>query len=113
MQSKAELWGLRISTRKASQFLNEINGANLEQALGYLKVSRKKMARPVQKLVMSAYYNYRQAHGAANPADLLLKEIYATQGTSMRRYKAKAHGRAGPIVHRTSNVFVKITPQGV
>lgn len=113
MESRAELWGLRISSRKAGQFLQEINGLPLEQALGYLTVSRKKMARPIHKLVMSAYSNYRQAHGAANPADLKIKEIYCTQGSSFKRFKAKAHGRAGRIVRRTSNVIVRIAPEGV
>ncbi|MXX52688.1 MAG: 50S ribosomal protein L22, partial [Dehalococcoidia bacterium] len=44
----------------------------------------------------------------ARPADLVITEIYANQATSLKRFRARARGRASRILKRSSHITVVV-----
>ena len=105
MEVRAVAKYVRISPRKLRLIMDQIRGKKVEEALNILKFSPKKGARMLKKLVYSAVAN------AENNFDidvdrLYIKRIYTDQGPTLKRYKARALGRATMIRKRTSHLTV-------
>ena len=105
MEVRAVAKYVRISPRKVRLIMDQIRGKKVEEALNILKFSPKKGARMLKKLVYSAVAN------AENNFDidvdrLYIKRIYTDQGPTLKRYRARALGRATMIRKRTSHLTV-------
>ncbi|HDI79176.1 MAG TPA: 50S ribosomal protein L22 [Desulfobacteraceae bacterium] len=105
MEVRATAKYVRISPRKLRLIMDQIRGKKVEEALNILKFSPKKGARMLKKLVYSAVAN------AENNFDidvdrLYIKRIYTDQGPTLKRYRARALGRATMIRKRTSHLTV-------
>ncbi|MBN1382217.1 MAG: 50S ribosomal protein L22 [Deltaproteobacteria bacterium] len=105
MEAKAVAKYIRMSPQKVRLVVDLIRGKNIEDAQKVLKFTRKYAAGVVEKTLNSAVANARQ-----NPnidEDILyVKEIYVDQGPSLKRWRARAQGRAASIKKRTSHVTV-------
>lgn len=107
MQAKAEAKNIRISPRKMKPIADLIRGKNAEDAKAILKFTPRKGAGIFLKVLNSAIANAENNHDM-DVDKLIVKEIYANQGPTMKRWKAGSMGRANPILHRTSHVGVVV-----
>ncbi|MDZ4166000.1 MAG: 50S ribosomal protein L22 [Smithellaceae bacterium] len=105
MEARAIAKYIRMSPQKMRLVVDLIRGKDLDEAEKILSFTRKAAAEPVGKLLRSAKANATQ--NAAIDEDILyVKEIYVDQGPSLKRWRARAQGKAAPIRKRTSHVTV-------
>lgn len=105
MQARAVAKYIRMSPQKVRLVVDLIRGKGVEEAEKILAFTRKAAVEPVSKLLKSA-----RANAAQNPRIdeniLFVKEIYVDQGPSLKRWRARAQGRAAPIRKRTSHITI-------
>jgi ribosomal protein L22 len=100
---------LRTSPRKVRLVADQVRGLPLEEARSLLRFSQRGAARDVGKLIDSAAANAENNHDLVAD-DLRVAEIYVDEGPTMRRWRARARGRATKIEKRTSHLSVALTP---
>ena len=109
-EARATLRYARISARKVKIVADLLRGKSVEEALGIVKYAPKASAEILEKLLKSAIANAENNH-YMNRADLIVSEIYANQGPTLKRYKAGPQGRAFPIRKRTSHITAVLKEQ--
>lgn len=105
MESRAVAKYVRISPQKTRLVVNLVRGKKTEEAERILDYTRKKAARAITKVLKSAASNAAQ-NPNIDENILYVKEIYVDQGPSLKRWRARAQGRAAPIKKRTSHITV-------
>ncbi|MBA1336401.1 MAG: LSU ribosomal protein L22p (L17e) [Firmicutes bacterium] len=105
MEAKAHARYVRISHRKLEIVLDLIRGKKLDEAIAVLRYLPQKAARIVEKVVVSAAANAENNHDMVRD-NLYVAQAYANQGPTLKRFKARAQGRANLIRKRTSHVSV-------
>lgn len=105
MEARATLKNARISARKVKIVIDLIRGKNADEALAILKYTSKAASPLVEKLIKSAMANAENNHNM-KVDKLYVAEIYANQGTTMKRIRAATQGRANRIRKRTSHITV-------
>lgn len=105
MEARAIVKYVRISPRKAQLVADLVRGKKVDEALAILKFTPRGAAPIIEKLVKSAVANAENNHNM-NADNLYISEIYANQGSTMRRFRPRAFGRAGIIRKRTSHIGV-------
>lgn len=112
MEAKAVAKYLRISPLKVRKVVSTIKGKPVEVALDILKFMPQKAAGIVEKIVRSAVANADQ-----NPdidVDLLvIRNIIADQGPTLKRFRARARGRGSRILKRTTHITVILAEESV
>lgn len=108
MEAKATLKYARVAPRKVRVVLNEVRDLNAEIALAKLRFSPKRAARLVYKVLASAVANANNNFGASDPSGLYVKECFANEGSTLRRFRPRAMGRATRINKRTSHITVVV-----
>ncbi len=103
--SKAHLRHARISARKVKIVIDTIRGKNAKEAIAMLKYTNKAAAPLVEKLLKSAIANAVNNH-SMDETKLYVAEVYANQGTTMKRIMPRAQGRANRIRKRTSHTTI-------
>lgn len=108
LEGKAGARWIRMSPRKVRLVANMIRGKDVPTAVTMLGFSTKRAAIPVEKTIRSATANLLQQDEAAKleAEDLFVKVITVDEGPTMRRFKARAMGRAFRIRKRTSHINV-------
>ncbi|WP_373047884.1 50S ribosomal protein L22 [Vulgatibacter sp.] len=107
--SSAYLRYLRIAPRKVRAVVDTVRGQPVERALATLRFTPKAAAKPVAKLIRSAIANAEQkANGNIDIDRLYVKTIMVDQGPTLRRFMARAMGRATRINKKTSHVTVEL-----
>ena len=105
MEVKAVSKYVRISPRKVQKVVGAVKGKPVEAGLEILKFMPQKAAKILDKIVRSAVANADQ-----NPdidVDLLvIHNIVADQGPTLKRWRARARGRGTRILKRTSHITV-------
>jgi large subunit ribosomal protein L22 len=96
---------VRISSRKVKIVIDMIRGKKVDEALNILEFTPKAAALPVKKLLQSAIAN-AENNLDLDPSNLYVAEVYANQGPTLKRYRPRAHGRATPIMKRTSHIGI-------
>jgi len=105
MEIRAVSKYVRISPRKVHKVIGAVKGKPVESGIQILKFMPQKAASMLEKIVRSAVAN------ADNNADididlLVIRNIIADQGPSLKRWKARARGRGTRILKRTSHITV-------
>ena len=105
MEIRAVSKYVRISPRKVHKVIGAVKGKPVESGIQILKFMPQKAASMLEKIVRSAVAN------ADNNADididlLVIRNITADQGPSLKRWKARARGRGTRILKRTSHITV-------
>ena len=77
----------------------------MERGLSVLKFMPQKGAKIVEKLVRSAVANADQ-NPDMDVDSLVIRNIVADQGPTLKRFKARARGRGTRILKRTSHITV-------
>lgn len=105
MEVKAVTRYVRIAPRKVRIVTELVKGKSAEEALTILKFLPKKAARLVSKTLQSAVANAEQ-NPNVDVDTLYIKRIYVDGGPSMKRWRARAMGRATRILKRSSHITV-------
>lgn len=105
MEVKAVTRYVRISPRKARLVTELIKGKPVEEALTILRFVPKKAARLVDKTLRSALANAEQ-NPNIDVDTLYIKRIFVDGGPTMKRWRARAMGRATKIIKRSSHITV-------
>ena len=103
MSITAKLRYLRISPRKVRLVTDLIKGLTAEKAERQLRFLTKKAARPILKLLNSAVAN-AQNDANLTKENLEITNIIVEGGPVLKRWRARAMGRAAPIIKRTSHI---------
>jgi large subunit ribosomal protein L22 len=109
---KASAKYVRISPRKVRMVVDTVRGKSVSQALSILTLTRKKAAKPVQKVLRSAVANATENDGISDVDDLLIDQIMVDEGPTLKRFMPRARGRATPIHKRTSHIRVSLRERG-
>ncbi len=107
MEVAATLKGARLSAQKARLVANQIRGKSVDQALNILTFSPKKGAEIIKKVLESAIANAEHNDGA-DVDELKVSTIFVDDGTTMKRIKPRAKGRADRILKRSCHITVKV-----
>jgi large subunit ribosomal protein L22 len=105
MEAKAVAKFLRISPRKLRIVAENIKGAPVEQAVNELTFTPKKAGSVLLKVVKSAVANAEQ-NPNVDVDTLVVKRVFIDEGPTMKRWRARAQGRAYRINKRTSHITV-------
>lgn len=105
MEVKAVSKYVRISPRKVYIMIDAVKGKPIETALEILKFMPQKAAAIVEKIIRSAVSNADQ-HPDIDVDSLVIRNIIADQGPTLKRFKARARGRGTRILKRTSHITV-------
>jgi large subunit ribosomal protein L22 len=85
--------------------MDEIRGKKVEEALRLLSFSPNKGAFLLRKLISSAVAN-AETSSEIDVDNLFIKRLYADEGPTLKRFRARAMGRATRIRKRTSHLTV-------
>jgi large subunit ribosomal protein L22 len=104
---------VRIAPRKARLVADEVRGKSYAEAINLLQFTNKRAAQIVGDVIQSAGANAEHNDGL-DAEDLFIREIRVDEGPTIKRYRARAMGRATMIRKRTSHISVKLgDPAGV
>jgi large subunit ribosomal protein L22 len=110
MEVRAVSKYVRISPRKVHKVIGAVKGKPVENGIQILKFMPQKAASILEKIVRSAVAN--ADHNANIDIDsLVIRNITADQGPSLKRWKARARGRGTRILKRTSHITVILTEE--
>ena len=101
---------VRTSARKARMVCGHIRGKSIEEARAILAFTPREVARDWSKLLESAVANAESNHELLED-DLIVREAYADEGPTIKRFRPRAMGRAAPIRKRTSHLTITLTPR--
>lgn len=105
MEAKAVAKYIRISPQKARLVVDLIRGKKVAEAEKILSFTRKYGAMLVGKVLKSAMANAKQ-NANIDENILFVKEVFVDQGPSLKRWRARAQGRAAAIKKRMSHITV-------
>tara|TARA_Y100000590_G_scaffold73008_1_gene80338 strand:+ start:408 stop:806 length:399 start_codon:yes stop_codon:yes gene_type:complete len=96
---------VRSSTRKLKPLLKSIVGKKVDVALRDLSFSEKRISADIKKTISSAIAN-AENNFQYDIDKLVVKEAYCGKQIIMRRFRARAKGRAAPIIKPYSNLTI-------
>ncbi len=99
---------VRSSTRKLKPILKSIVGKKVDLAIRDLSFSDKRISQDVKKTISSAVANAENNY-QYDIDNLIIKEAYCGKQVVMKRFRARAKGRAAPIMKPYSNVTIILT----
>ena len=106
-EARATLKYARISSRKVKIVADLIRGKKVDEALAIVKFTPKASSEIIEKLLKSAIANAENNHGM-NRGNLIVSEIFANQGPTLKRIRPAAKGSAVRIRKRTSHITIKL-----
>lgn len=107
MEVRAVLRNTRLSAQKARLVADMVRGKPVEEALGLLTFTPKKAAVVIRKVLESAIANAEHNEGA-DIDELKVKAIYVDRGPTLKRFTARAKGRANRIMKPTCHITVTV-----
>ncbi|MGA3279387.1 MAG: 50S ribosomal protein L22 [Smithella sp.] len=105
MEAKAVAKHIRMSSQKVRLVVDLIRGKKVQEARSILLYTRKYAAGIVANVLKSAVANAAQNPNIDENV-LYVKEIFVDQGPSLKRWRARAQGRAAGIKKRSSHITV-------
>ena len=104
----AILRGAQISAQKVRLVADQIRGKNVADALVLLEFSPKKAADLMKKVLESAIANAEHNEGA-DVDELNVSTVFVDEGTTMKRIRPRAKGRADRILKRSCHITIKVS----
>jgi large subunit ribosomal protein L22 len=98
---------VRIAPRKARLVADEIRGKSYPEAASLLRFTNKRAAKILSEILNSAASN-AEHNMDADADELRVKTVKVDEGPTIKRYKARAMGRATMIRKRTSHITVEL-----
>lgn len=103
---------LRHSPLKSKLVLDGIRGKGVEEAFTYLRFCPRVAARDVEKILKSAVANAQQIDTDVDTDELFVCKADVGPGPSLKRWRARARGRAARILKRTAHITIAVDKQG-
>lgn len=110
MEAKAKIKYLRIGPRKVRHILNLLRHKYVGEAFDILANMNKKGARLTEQLLKSAVAGAKGKKMDENT--LFISDIRADGGPTLKRFMARAMGRADRILKRTTHLSVVLIEKG-
>ena len=104
---RAQAKNVRASARKARLVADTIRNRSVPEARTILAFTQKAVARDIEKVLRSAVANAEANHGLEGDV-LVISAVYADEGRTLKRWRARARGRVGRIHKRTCHITVKL-----
>ena len=101
---------VRSSTRKLKPILKAIVGKKVDAAIRDLSFSEKRISKEIKKTISSAVAN-AENNFQYDIDNLIVKEAYCGKQIIMKRFRARAKGRAAPIIKPYSNLTIILSEQ--
>jgi large subunit ribosomal protein L22 len=106
-EAKAVAKMLRVSPQKLNLLAQLIRGKKVAAALADLEFSRKRIAKDVRKCLESAIANAENNHDL-DVDDLVVAEALVGKSLVIKRFHARARGRAGRITKPFSHLTIVV-----
>ena len=101
---------VRSSVKKLNPILRSIVGKKVDVAIRNLSFSEKRISKDIKKTISSAVANAENNY-QYDIDKLIIKEAYCGKQIIMKRFRARAKGRAAPILKPYSNVTIILSEQ--
>ena len=105
LRPKATAKYISMSSSKIKRLVDLVRGKPLAQAVGILENTSSGASDIVKKVMLSAAAN-AENNLEMDPSKLYVAEIYANQGPTLKRIRARAKGSASRIRKRSSHITV-------
>jgi large subunit ribosomal protein L22 len=102
---RAQARWVRLSARKARVVLEHIRGRTVPEARTILAFTPRAAAGEIANVLASAVANAESAH-ALDGDELVVHAAYADEGPTLKRWRARARGRANRIRKRTCHITI-------
>ena len=99
---------IRSSNRKLKPILKSIVGKKVDIAIRDLTFSDKRISKDIKKTISSAVANAENNY-QYDIDNLIVKEAYCGKQVVMKRFRARAKGRAAEIMKPYSNLTIILT----
>jgi len=106
-EAKAVARNIRVSPQKLNLVAQMIRGKKVGTALADLEFSRKRIARDVRKCLQSAIANAENNHDL-DIDELVVAQAHVGKGLVMKRFHARARGRAGRVEKPFSHLTIVV-----
>ena len=110
MEVRAVAKDTGISPRKVRPLVDMVRGKNVDEALSLLRFTTTPTARVVAKAVKSAAAN-AENNFQMDPSELKIVSIFADEARTLKRFRARARGRANTILKHSSHITVIVGGQ--
>ncbi|MDP2731336.1 MAG: 50S ribosomal protein L22 [Dehalococcoidales bacterium] len=110
MEVKAIVKNTGVPPRKARLLIDMVRGQQVNKALTMLRFTPSPTAHIVAKLIKSAAANAESVFQIPS-SDLKIARIFADEAPTLKRFRARARGRASPILKRSSHITVIVSDQ--
>ena len=116
VESIARVKHIRVTPQKARRVVALIKGKQAQEALAILKFAPQGASEPIYKLVAAAVANARVKADKdgefLDEQDLYVRNAYVDEGSTLKRFRPRAQGRAFQIKKRTSHITIELaTPE--
>lgn len=108
MEVKSITKFVRLSPKKARDVAREIQGLPVSSALDILTFTPKKAAQLIAKTLKTAIAD-AEHNFQLDASNLFIKEAVIGAAPSLNRFKPRAKGSAGPIIKRSSHIYITLT----
>jgi len=112
MEVRAVAKYIRISPQKVRLIIDVVKGKPVEIGLDLLKFMPQKAAGIIEKVIRSATANADQ-YPDIDVDSLVIRNIIADQGPTLKRFRARARGRGTRILKRTSHITVILAEETI
>ena len=99
---------VRSSTKKLNPILKSVVGKRVDEAIRNLSFSEKRISKDIKKTISSAVAN-AENNFQYDIDKLIIKEAYSGKQVVMKRFRARAKGRAAEIMKHYSNITIILT----
>ena len=112
MEARARHKFARVSPTKVRPVAKLIAQMPLPAALDSLRVSNRRAARLIEKVVKSAWANAVEAGGRLDEADFFVERARVDQGPTIKRMRPGDRGRVRPILKRSCHITIVLSDRG-
>jgi large subunit ribosomal protein L22 len=110
-EAVAKVRALRTSARKLNLVAASIRGLKVQRALNELEFSQKRIAQDVRKALYSAISNAENNHNL-DIDSLVVAEAFVGKNLVMKRFHARARGRASRVEKPFSELTIIVREIG-
>jgi large subunit ribosomal protein L22 len=105
--TRAVLRHTRLAPNKVREVLDLVRGKPVHEAEDILRFSERDAAIVVGKVLHSAIAN-AENNDELEPEELFVSACFADEGTTIKRWRPRARGRATRIRKRTSHITIEV-----
>jgi large subunit ribosomal protein L22 len=106
--ARAKLKYLGVSAQKTRLVADQVRGKGVGEALGMLRLSSKRVAQDVRKVVSSALANAQQSDPNVDVDRLVIARVVVDDAPALKRSRHASMGRVFPVHKRACHVTVDL-----